>query len=484
VRDSVVNQLLAKMDGVVACPNVLVIGLTNRPELLDPALLRPGRLEVKLAVALPDRAGRREILRIHTRAMRENGALADDARALIDAEAGAEGARALPARTEHFSGAELAGLVRSAASFALARASLSLARADDGGGDRGERGGGGGEPLASAAVAVRGADFERALAEVVPSLGRRDEALLRRFAQHGGGGGDRGGGGGERGVDDGPRLLAPTAGHARAQRVLRLMVAGAADGGGAPARGRVRSTLLVGAGAGAGVTALGAWAAWLASSAGCVLFARLLSPLELLGQAEGEAARCAALAERFAEARAMGRAALVLDDVDRIVGGSAAVAATLRALVREPFEAAGAAAGARDGEINAPSAATPALLVIGTCSSAAAARSPSLAGIFESEAHIPLLATADEAEAALREASELRVVDVPALAALAMAAGPLGVKHLLELVDHACALARACAGDAELAATLGVRDAAALPLAELQLAALRVCCDDRRAGAA
>merc|ERR1719183_2735516 len=45
VRDGVVNQLLAKMDGVVAAPNVLVVGLTNRPELIDEALLRPGRLE-------------------------------------------------------------------------------------------------------------------------------------------------------------------------------------------------------------------------------------------------------------------------------------------------------------------------------------------------------------------------------------------------------------------------------------------------------
>ena len=50
VRDSVVNQLLAKMDGVVEAGNVLVIGLTNRPELLDDALLRPGRLEVQLQV--------------------------------------------------------------------------------------------------------------------------------------------------------------------------------------------------------------------------------------------------------------------------------------------------------------------------------------------------------------------------------------------------------------------------------------------------
>ena len=46
IRDSVVNQLLAKMDGVEQLDNILVIGMTNRPELMDPALLRPGRLEV------------------------------------------------------------------------------------------------------------------------------------------------------------------------------------------------------------------------------------------------------------------------------------------------------------------------------------------------------------------------------------------------------------------------------------------------------
>ena len=74
IRDSVVNQLLAKMDGVEQLDNILVIGLTNRAELIDSALLRPGRLEVQLQVTLPDLLGRRDILRIHTRAMRENGA--------------------------------------------------------------------------------------------------------------------------------------------------------------------------------------------------------------------------------------------------------------------------------------------------------------------------------------------------------------------------------------------------------------------------
>eukprot|EP00804_Cyclotella_cryptica_P015510 CCRYP_003542-RA/>CCRYP_003542-RA protein AED:0.28 eAED:0.28 QI:0/-1/0/1/-1/1/1/0/72 len=54
VRDSMVNQLLAKMDGVKEAPNILVVGLTNRPELIDPALLRLGRLEVQLRVELPD----------------------------------------------------------------------------------------------------------------------------------------------------------------------------------------------------------------------------------------------------------------------------------------------------------------------------------------------------------------------------------------------------------------------------------------------
>lgn len=53
VRDSVVNQLLAKIDGVKEANNILVVGLTNRPELIDQALLRPGRLEVQLRVELP-----------------------------------------------------------------------------------------------------------------------------------------------------------------------------------------------------------------------------------------------------------------------------------------------------------------------------------------------------------------------------------------------------------------------------------------------
>ncbi|ACI65101.1 predicted protein, partial [Phaeodactylum tricornutum CCAP 1055/1] len=64
-RASAVNQILSKLDGVHELGNVLLIGMTNRKEMLDPALLRPGRLEVHVEIPLPDREGRREILKIH-----------------------------------------------------------------------------------------------------------------------------------------------------------------------------------------------------------------------------------------------------------------------------------------------------------------------------------------------------------------------------------------------------------------------------------
>jgi vesicle-fusing ATPase len=74
-RASVVNQILAKMDGIKEIGNILIIGMTNRRELLDPALLRPGRLEVQIEVPLPDKEGRREILQIHFEALRKRGRL-------------------------------------------------------------------------------------------------------------------------------------------------------------------------------------------------------------------------------------------------------------------------------------------------------------------------------------------------------------------------------------------------------------------------
>lgn len=110
VGDSVVNQLLSKLDGVDQLNNILVIGMTNRMDMIDDALLRPGRLEQHVEISLPDEKGRVQILNIHTAKMRSNKNLDRDV-SLED----------LARRTKNFSGAELSGLVRAATSYALSR---------------------------------------------------------------------------------------------------------------------------------------------------------------------------------------------------------------------------------------------------------------------------------------------------------------------------------------------------------------------------
>ncbi|KAI0722598.1 vesicular-fusion protein SEC18 [Earliella scabrosa] len=110
VGDSVVNQLLSKMDGVDQLNNILIIGMTNRLDMIDEALLRPGRLEVHMEISLPDEKGRVQILQIHTAKMRANGIMDHDVDILE-----------LAALTKNFSGAEISGLVKSATSFAFSR---------------------------------------------------------------------------------------------------------------------------------------------------------------------------------------------------------------------------------------------------------------------------------------------------------------------------------------------------------------------------
>lgn len=110
VGDSVVNQLLSKLDGVDQLNNILLIGMTNRKDMIDDALLRPGRLEVHLEISLPDEQGRLEIIKIHTSKMSTNG--------ILDPNVNFE---ELAALTKNYSGAEINGLVKAAASFAFSR---------------------------------------------------------------------------------------------------------------------------------------------------------------------------------------------------------------------------------------------------------------------------------------------------------------------------------------------------------------------------
>ncbi|RYO89303.1 hypothetical protein DL764_008597 [Monosporascus ibericus] len=110
VGDSIVNQLLTKLDGVEALNNILLIGMTNRKDLIDDALLRPGRLEVHMEISLPDEDGRLQILNIHTSRIRKANRLAKD----IDL-------KELARVTKNYSGAELNGLVKAALSYAFTR---------------------------------------------------------------------------------------------------------------------------------------------------------------------------------------------------------------------------------------------------------------------------------------------------------------------------------------------------------------------------
>lgn len=70
VHDSVVNQLLSMIDGVDALNNILVIGMTNRKDMIDQAILRAGRFEIHVEIGLPDQEGRVQIYNIHTAGMK------------------------------------------------------------------------------------------------------------------------------------------------------------------------------------------------------------------------------------------------------------------------------------------------------------------------------------------------------------------------------------------------------------------------------
>jgi AAA+ superfamily predicted ATPase len=100
VGDNVVNQLLTKIDGDNVLNNVIIIGSTNRPDLIDDAIKRPGRLEVSLYVGLPDEKGRLEILKIHSDAMLKNNIISLGLLEFLAKE------------TEYFTGAELESLLK------------------------------------------------------------------------------------------------------------------------------------------------------------------------------------------------------------------------------------------------------------------------------------------------------------------------------------------------------------------------------------
>jgi cell division protease FtsH len=114
-REQTLNQLLAEMDGFDSRAGLIIMGATNRPEILDPALMRPGRFDRQVLVDRPDRRGREKILQIHA----QNVKMAPD----VDL-------RSIAARTSGFAGADLANVVNEAALLAARRNKSAVGRSE------------------------------------------------------------------------------------------------------------------------------------------------------------------------------------------------------------------------------------------------------------------------------------------------------------------------------------------------------------------
>ncbi|NJE41657.1 CDC48 family AAA ATPase [Thermococcus sp. GR6] len=157
VTDRLINQLLTEMDGIAENSGVVVIAATNRPDIIDPALLRPGRFDRLILVPAPDEKARLEIFKVHTR----NVPLAED----ISLEE-------LARRTEGYTGADIAAVVREAAMLAMRKALQEGIikpgmKADE----------------IKQKVKVTMADFEEALEKIGPSVSKETMEYYKRIQE-------------------------------------------------------------------------------------------------------------------------------------------------------------------------------------------------------------------------------------------------------------------------------------------------------------
>lgn len=264
VGDSVVNQLLSKLDGVDQLNNILLIGMTNRKDMIDDALLRPGRLEVHLEISLPDEEGRLEILKIHTSKMSTNG--------ILDPNVNFE---ELAALTKNYSGAEINGLVKAAASFAFSRhtevGQLAAVKND------------------VANMRVNRDDFMNALTEVRPAYGV-SEAELEEAVRLGV-------------IPYGPHIE-PTV-----QEMMRVVGMIKED------PNKFSTSVLFHGPRSSGKTAL---AAHIAMQSGFP-FVKLVTPADLVGYRD-EFAKKDYVHKAFADAYKSPSSILILDDFERLIG--------------------------------------------------------------------------------------------------------------------------------------------------------------------
>ncbi|KAG6899610.1 hypothetical protein C0993_008772 [Termitomyces sp. T159_Od127] len=256
---------MALMDGVDKLNNILIIGMTNRKDMIDEALLRPGRLEVHMEISLPDEHGRYQILSIHTSKMRMNAVMESD----VDLHE-------LAAATKNFSGAEISGLIKSASSFALNRhvkVGTVAGISDD-----------------VVNLRVNRGDFLNALEEVHPAFGVSEEELAQAI---------------QNGIIHYDSVI---------NEILRsgeLLVEQVRTS----TRTHLVSVLLHGP-PGAGKTALGVSIA----QASEFPFIKLISPDNMVGYSESQ--KVAAITKVFADSYKSPLSVIVIDNMERLIGVS------------------------------------------------------------------------------------------------------------------------------------------------------------------
>jgi len=266
VNDTVVNQLLSKIDGVEQLNNILVIGMTNRKDMMDDALLRPGRLEIQVEISLPDKKGRTDILNIKTANMKKFGKLDVDVN--MDEIAGL---------TKNFSGAELEGLVKAASSNSL-RKFIHLTNKISV------------DPDAIDKVKVSREDFLFSLAnDVKPALGTSDE-LLDRFIQ-----GNIIPWGGTKELLEKGMMFVKQARHPQTRQLMCLLLEGAPT---------------------SGTSALGAY---LAKSSDFP-FIKIITSGDMVGCSEG--AKCFQIKKIFDDAYRSEMSCIFMDDLEHLMGYS------------------------------------------------------------------------------------------------------------------------------------------------------------------
>ena len=261
VHDSAVNQLLSKIDGPEELNNVLLIAMTNRKDLIDEAILRPGRFEVHIEIGIPDESGRLEIFQIKTKSMARNGVLHSD----VDLSY-------LASITKNYTGAEIEGIVNNAASFATHRHvdmanPTKFKNPDD--------------------LRVTQRDFENAIETYIPALGvavnELDNIIRHGFLDYG---------------VRWERLLESCMSYVRTlEHATRL---------------HSLSILLEGEN-GTGKSSLAAYISKL-SHFPCI---KLLSPINFVGYSE--LAKCNAIRQTFEDADRSPLSVIILDDLERII---------------------------------------------------------------------------------------------------------------------------------------------------------------------